>query len=64
MVFLRDGERHMTKELNGLVFTVYTVRGQTKIVHPSRVGQRIGKSVVRDFATEAKTWEYAAEYAA
>ena len=54
----------MTKELNGLVFTVYTVRGQTKIVHPLRVGRRIGKSVVRDFATEAKAWEYAAEYAA
>ena len=54
----------MTKELNGLVFTVYTVRGQVKIVHPSRIGRRIGKSVVRDFATEAKAWEYAAEYAA
>lgn len=54
----------MTREINGLIFTVYAVRGQTKIVHCSRVAGRLGRGLVKNVASEQEAWEYAERYAA
>lgn len=53
----------MSREINGLVFTVYSVRGQLKIVHCVRSDGRIGRGLVKNVANEAEAWEYAEAYA-
>lgn len=54
----------MSREINGLVFTVYAVKGQVKIVHCARVNGRIGRGMVKNMASESEAWEYAEAYAA
>lgn len=54
----------MSREINGIVFTVYSVRGQTKIVHCVRANGRLGRGLVKNVASEQEAWEYAERYAA
>lgn len=49
-------------EINGIVFSVYQVRGQWKVVHGQRIGNRIGRSIVVDVASEADGIAYAQNY--
>lgn len=53
----------MTKEIAGLVFTTYTVRGQVKIAHCQRINGRVGRAVVKNFSDESEAWSYAEQYA-
>lgn len=53
----------MTVKIDGMVFSVYSVRGQWKVVHPTRVNGRIGQSVVRNVEGPEAGVIYAHEYA-
>ena len=51
-------------ELNDIVFSIYQVQGQWKVVHPTVVGKRVGRSKVVNVASRKAGAEYAAQYAA
>jgi hypothetical protein len=53
----------MTLTINGMVFSVYSVCGQWKVVHPTRANGRIGQSVVRNVDGIEAGVIYAHEYA-
>ena len=56
----RDGRMEM--EINGIVFSVYQVRGQWKVVHGVRAFGRVGRSIVVNVASEADGIAYAENY--
>ena len=53
----------MTLTIDGLVFSVYPVKGQWKVVHPTRASGRIGQSVVRNVDGPEAGVIYSHEYA-
>jgi hypothetical protein len=52
----------MEMEINGIVFSVYQVRGQWKVVHGVRAFGRVGRSIVVNVASEADGIAYAENY--
>jgi hypothetical protein len=50
-------------EINGIVFSIYSVRGQWKVAHCTKSGGRIGRSKVVNVASEAAGLTYATSYA-
>lgn len=54
----------MTLNLDGLIFSIYSVRGQWKVAHGLRSNRRISRGIVRNMDGVKSAMAYAREYAA